>query len=666
MSNFKGFRSTFVNRSQFTVLLLVFFMVFTAGIVFPKANYYLPDKSNINLGELVSKTGSISLGAFFIPDKKGRIVQPAMGTVIGDKKLLYLNSGKKIMVIDTETHKILLDIYLSTKVVAIAYSIRIYRSEGQNFFLIIHKVKKKQVISRYDFGMDGPKWTIPFYEIFKFRYYYTNKDFFMKNTPFNIRLIENNTRMLLIGVTIDYKKNVYMNEILKIDVETGRTIMRERYHYRRQVEKDLKIFVNKDNMEFKIIDIKNGNIHMEGKYDDSVIPEGKGRRYMFIGNSEIFFQSGERISGGWDFSVVFCDKGLMFSARNYSGGLFKHGIKDPRWSLFDKETGKIKKIEPAPQGGLEMAIRNTSGEKWPKIVPQMVSQSAFRKSKTHSFWKINSDGSMKLFKIAHSGDEDVIFRYSHRHKKKWIHDGEYMYHLYSPLQKFLGKLKPLERKLFRIKIGEEKSELIFKFSDKAFVSHIEIDSKSYITLTGYDFRRILLELPEGKDVTESKYKEQILRTVSREKNRKKYFNKWMKLNDIKYLTKNLPLEQFPTDHKKIQKYNTWTAWKPSPKYLRIHELLIFTLPTIWGIGENFQDPRDIGVMIALNKDKTAGIAGITLPENKVVFYIPALRFKKITGGRTLWKLLMVNKEDALLVVIPDPENLEFYKVKRPL
>ena len=636
------------------VFFIMLYFFFTSPALFSKVKVIEPDKDNINPGKLLTAAGELDISNFLSKDEIDKNNIPALIPVQGDHTLIALWRKERVLIIDTVNRKAVQRIDLPSVE-------NIFRIQGTDYFLVVNKEKEKdREISRYEIGSGKATWTAPFDMVYGFNW--GSGNFYRKiHFPVIYKLIKDTGNIFFTGMRIlgEGKQSYYSNRLLFIEAETGKIIREHDYHYRRNVEGTLELYVDKEKKIFEVIDISNGTSWMKGTYNDEDIPDDVNR-YSVIDHSRIsgFSNVGGGFSSNWEFSPLLLDKGLLISVRRFVSKL-KFGVTQSYWVIIDPEKGQRKKIEPAPLGGVDMALRNMSGKKWPVIVPHVIYQSGLRRPKSNSFWVINSDGSMKQITAPPNIPEEKIrFTYNPYNDSEWIHDGEYIYYLHSPAPK-LFKNVVSDRKLFKIKIGESQAQLIYTYGDKEMSSSIFSGSPGYLVLTGLERRR-LVKVPEGKEIAETDFSDNLGTSIWRSVSEKKYFETWKQVEDVRFLHKNLPEDGRPQNYRKFSAYNYKS--KNFIRDLSIRKLVVHTLPTVWGARESFLNIRDIGLMPMRLKDKTWVFCGIDIIKNKIEFYLPILF---IDRNNFLISTAVLNGTEAVLTVMADLSAVKFYKIKRP-
>jgi len=635
------------------VFFIVLSCIFTSPGLFSKVKVIEPSKDTINLGNLLSTAGELDISNFLGKSELDKRNLPVFIPVQSDKTLIALRLKERVLIVDTVNRKAVQRIDLPSIE-------NIFWITGTDYFLVMHREEKERKISRYKIGSGKATWTAPFDMVYSFNW---GSGSYYRRVPFPVvyNLIKDTDTILFTGIRIigKGKQSYFSNRILFMEAATGKVINEKDYHYRRRVEGTLELYVDKEKKIFEVIDISNGKSFMKGKYNDEDIPDA-AHRYSFIGHSRIsgFSNVGGGFSSNWEFSPLLLDKGLLISVRKFVSKL-KFGVTQSHWVIINPENGQRKKIEPAPLGGVDMALRNMSGKKWPVIVPHVIYQSGFRRPKSNSFWVIASDGSMKQITAPENIPEEKIrFTYNPYNSSSWIHDGEYLYYLHSPAAKVFKKVVS-DRKLFKIKIGESRAQLIYTYGDKEMSSSILFGSGGYLVLTGRK-RRILVKVPEGKEVAETDFSDGLGTSIWRNVAEKRYYETWNQVEDVRFLHKNLPIEGRPPNYKKFTAYHYRN--KSFIRDLSLRKLLMQTLPTVWGPWEGFQDVRDIGLIPARLKDKTSVFCGIDIIKNKIEFYIPILL---IDRHNFLISTTVLNDNEAVLTVLADLATIKFYRMKRP-
>jgi hypothetical protein len=646
-----------MNRTQISccVFFILLFSIFLSPHLpakVKKAKVIEPDKSNIRLGSLLTDAGELDISNFLVGDEIDKNNLPVFIPVQGDHTLTVLKLKDRVLIVDIVNSKAVQRIDLPTIE-------NIFRITGTDYFLVLNKEDKVRKISRFEIGSTKATWTAPFDMEYGFNWGYGN---YYRRIPFPVRYKLIDAKIILFtGIRIigEGKRSYYGNRLLYIDSETGNIVREQDFHYRRHVEGTLEFYVDKDKKSFEIIDISNGKSFMKGTYTDEDIPEA-ANRYNFIDTYRI--KGVPNVSGvftaNWEFTPLLLNKGLLISVRKFINKL-KFGVTQSHWVIINPETGQRTKIDPAPLGGVDMALRNMSGKKWPLIVPHVIYQSGFRKAKSNSYWVINSDGSMKQFNAPPSiPEEKLYFTFDPYRITKWIHDGEYLYYLHSPLPKVFKRVVS-DRKLFRIKIGETRAEMIYSYGDKEMFSLIRLGLNGHLVLTGQK-RRILVKVPEGKEIMTTEFSAGLDSLLWRNVAEKKYYETWKELDNPRFLHKNLSQTDRPEKYSMFSGYNFKTKKITTTPTLR--ELLFYSIPTVWGFSEGFTDIRDIGLIAVLLKDKTYVFSGIDIIKNKVEFYVPILRFGRNTF---LISTTVVDKNEAVLTVLADLGTVKFYRIKRP-
>jgi hypothetical protein len=645
------------------VFFVIFYFLVHSPFLAAKVKIFAGNKENIKAGELLSSTGYLDIGDFLAASEITRNSVPLFKPVNGDKTLVVLWLKDKALIIDTVNRKLRQQINLP-------FIIDVYRPEGSDFFLVVNREDKDKgkKISRYDDGSPTPAWTVPYDMENKFNWGVGNV---YETLPFPVRIryLPEKKQLFFAGITFTGKgKNfAILNKILLLDAEKGRVVREHNYHYRRNVEKNLELLVDKESNRFDLVDFNNGEITMTAVYSDSELLEEK-KRYDFadydwfapvkkpVGGKEwLGYEFHKR---GWEFSALQTTKGLMISTRKFVDKV-KPGVKISHWVMINPGTGKGEPVNPCPNSGFDMALLNISGKKWPVIVPQRAYSRGMTGAKSNIFWIIERDGSMKQFTIPAPPEENTWFYYDPYHSKKWCHDGEYLYYLHSDRQKIFKKVIK-ERTLFRVKIGGDKAEKIFTYGDKQEASYILSGNNGYMVLSG-KFRNLLVQAPPGKEITGTVFPDgagpgrDILQIIAV----REYAKTWSGVTNAIYLHKQIPKTELPGNYRTFLFYNfrTGTIGTKGPFHAN-------TLPTVWGRGEGFLDTRDIGLTPVRLKDKTAILTGIQIQENRALFYVPILRIP-VAGDKFYIFVTRLNEKEAVLTVLTDLQTINFYKMMRP-
>jgi hypothetical protein len=647
-------------------LAVDFFVIFYFLVLSPflaaGVKTYAGNKENIKTGELLSGIGSLDIGDFLAESEISKMSVPIFKPVNGDKTLVALWLKDKAIIIDTIDRKLVQKINLP-------FIISIYRFEGSNFLLVVNREDTEKKISRFDYGSQTPTWAVPFDIETTFSWGAGN---IYKTLPFPVhcRYVPDKKQIFFAGITYKGKgKNfVILNKILLLDTEKGRVVREHDYHYRRYVDKDLELLVDNDSKIFEVIDFNNGDTTMKVSYSDSELLDEK-KDYYFADYDWIFPVKSE-LAGmealgyifykpGWEFSALLTEKGLMISTRKLVDKV-KPGVKISHWVMFNPGTGKGEPVNPCPNSGLDMALLNISGEKWPVIVPQRSYYQGSKVPTFNSFWIIDRDGSMKHFTTPAPPEENTWFYYNPYHGKKWCHDGEYLYFLHSDTQGVFKKTIK-ERKLFRFKIGGDKAEKIFTYGDKEIASYILSGDNGYMILSGKE-RNILVQAPQGKEITGTGFAGELGAAAREIMAEREYAKTWVGVTNAIYLHKHIPKTELPENYRTFIFYNFRTGTKGLKKV--DDKLLALTLPTVWGHGEGCRDTRDIGLMPVMLKDKTSILTGIRIQENRVLFYVPILRIP-VAGDNFYIFVTRLNENEAVLTVLTDLQTIDFYKMMRP-
>ncbi len=322
---------------------------------------------------------------------------------------------------------------------------------------------------------------------------------------------------------------------MRRDTKKGEIIEEKKFHYRRKINGNLELFVDKEKKEYEVIDIIKGEVVLKGKYDQNDIPDKKDR-YWIIDLDR--FPAGVRFMGGfksyWEFSPLLTENGLIISSRRYVNK-FKTGVSESIWVLLDPKNNSKKKITPAPMSGIDMAVKNIGNKMWPVIIPNI--RYSGRIGGIDKFWVIRKDGTITAAPLP------VIegikkFRYHFFWNLNWVHDGEYIYYLHFPLKLFSKKGGG---ELYRFKIGETASKLIFTYKDRERYGSISHGEGRFVILPGKEIK--LLKLPEGNIIPHSEFSNKIGTEL------------WKKVKDMEYARKKIPLGGLPATFKKYSKYN---------------------------------------------------------------------------------------------------------------
>jgi hypothetical protein len=531
-------------------LLVIFYLGALPSFLTARVTVIEGNKENIKTGKLLSRSGSLDIGDFLAASEITRSGAPVFKPVKGDKTLVALCTKDKTLIIDTVNHK-------QRRQLNLPSVLNVYRFEGGDFFLVVHNEDTGKKISRFDTGSQTPAWTVPFDIEDSFTWGKLNV---YKTLPFPVtcRYVPGKKQLFLAGITFLGKgrKLSVRNKILLLDAGTGRTIREHDFHYRRYVDKDHALLVDKENKQLELMDFNNGESTMKASYNDSVLPDKKN--WYYFSDYDWLYPVKPSYGGqvwlgyefhklGWEFGALLTSKGLMISARKFADRL-KPGVKISHWSMINLKTGEAEPVNPCPNSGLDMALLNVSGKKWPVIVPQRSHWKGWKIADIPEhiiFWRIDRDGSMKQFTVPTSAGENVRLFYNPNHSKKWCHDGEYLYFLHSGKQKIFKKIM-IERKLLRVKIGGDKAEEIHTYADKEEVSYILSGDDGHVVLSGKD-RGIMVQVPQGKEITgtglpgDAGQGRDIPAVIAR----REYAITWMQAIDTFYLHKHILKTDLP-------------------------------------------------------------------------------------------------------------------------
>jgi len=646
---FKNVSGTFFRKR--TVFLLIIIMFCASGMQMnAKFKIIIPDKNNVLCGDLLSKEGELDIGDFIDQTKLNRKNHFNWSTVRGNPNLLVLMFMNKALIIDQIKRKIVQKIELEGIE-------RIIKIRGLDFFLVIHNSKidriEKKMMSRFNPGAKNASWTVPFNIIFGYGYSYSSV-YRKYSFPGKFRYFKESKTLFFAGIGISKNaankraKGRIVNRLIFIDINSGKIKSETDYTYRREIKNGKEILVNTKENQFEIFDFSTGKKGKIIKYTDSEFPDKSGR-YLFVDPGRVIGMS--RFAGQWEFSFLKTAKGLLLTARKFKN-LFKFGVTESYWHLYNEESGEWEKIDPAPLGSIDMALRNFSGKIWPVIVPQIIYQSGFRKSKSNSYWIIRSDGSMKRENAPASiPEKKIYFTFNPFGNNNWIHDTEYLYLLSSLPPKLFKKVKPAS-KLFRVRIGSVEADLIYQCKEDEPFTTIFTGEKSYLVLSGSfsTGKRILLKIPEGKPVPEAEYSLKLGTFIWRYVLEKRYFETWKNLENTRYLKKNLSRNGFPLNFKKF-------LW-----YRPLRMITVYTIPSIWGKYEGYTDLRDMGLVPMIMKDRTTVVSGVNIKDNRVEFYFPVVN---INNSKFLRRVLIMNRKEASIAALTDLSTITFYKLKRP-
>ena len=365
--------------------------------------------------------------------------------------------------------------------------------------------------------------------------------------------------------------------------------------------------------------------------------------YLYIGGQYHFSPLGT-----WDFGGLLTKKNFILSTRNLRAKV-KKGEKRSHWVVFDRETGKREFLNPAPNTGLDMKIRNVSDQKWPVIVPEQNFWEKKQIPNTNTFWIIEKNGSIRKFKTPSPPEPGVWFIYGQNFHDKWCHDGQYIYYIQTTPSKKIMKREETPRRLFRIKIDGQEATKIFEYRSKEWNSYISYGKNGLLLISNKGNPK-MIKIPDGE-------------LISPSEERRQYYQAWMKVDKPRYLLKNIPQSDLPAGFKSFEFYNLRTGGF-AVLGRKASKIVPSSLPTIWGHREGYKNLNDIGLMPIRMKDKSFVYSGIDMLKHRVLFYLPAGMIR-VTGQVFVLKLTYLNDQEALFTVLTDLSTLAFYKIKRP-
>jgi hypothetical protein len=629
---------------------LIFAVLFCQNNLSGSVKVLQPDKEVVKLSGHITRLGKIEFPGFFDSKRMSSKKLPArIIRLEGDKQAYVLMSKDRVLVFDPMARKVvnILDIPDIEKI--------IYLKEIDSYILV-HTKESENHLSKIPRTTGKIAWSIPY--DYRSDFYTGGKHMkWLVTVPASYRLMDNNSKLLLCGIT--YKKmGLYEHRVSTIDLTRGQVINDKTFDYGRYLQEPLVFYMESKSKKYEIIDRNTGNITMQGVLDEKDIPE-KIFRYRFVDVGIIPYYARGIDFTNWEFTPLLIKNGLLISTRMYASR-FKEGVKESYWLKIDPAQNKKEKIVPAPMAGIDMRIKNITGKPWPVIIPNIT----FKGIKIiDKLWMIDEEGTIKEIPLPVMENVEntrcLPAVYSHNDASNWVHDGEYLYYLHS---KWKGFIKKGDGILFKFKIGAADSKTICKSDGKSQLDTIEAFDKNFLLLSGEGKK--LVRIPDGEVIPPEKYSGELDTQL------------WKDLLTYSPLDKEAVKASMPATYKKLSQFGA-NPGDGKRIILKMKESNLSFL-SMWGFYDRLNNRGDMALKPAIMKDKykvwSSVLVGVKIPDNRVDFYIPILRFfniePMISGSRDLdyyvYRVYQVNDEESRFLVLEDPGTLQFYSVKHPV
>jgi hypothetical protein len=632
-------------KSMMCIVSLIIAMLFCQNNLSGRVKVLQPDKEVVKLSGHITRLGKIEFPGFFDTKKMSSSKLPArIIRLEGDKQAYVLMSKDRVLVFDPMARKVMniLDIPDIEKI--------IYLKEIDSY-IVVHTKESENHLSKIPRTTGKIAWSIPY--DYRSDFYTGGKHLkWLVTVPATYRLLENNSKLLLCGITYNKRMRDYKHRVSTIDLTRGQVINDKIFDNGRYLQEPMMFYMDRKSKRYEIIDRNTGNITMQGVLDKKDIPD-RINRYRFVDVGIIPYYARGIAFTNWEFTPLLIKNGLLISTRMYVSR-FKEGVPESYWLKIDPAQNKKEKIVPAPLAGIDMRIKNITGKPWPVIVPNLTYKGIGIIDK---LWMIDEEGTIKEIPLPVM--ENVKYTrclpavYSPNDASNWVHDGEYLYYLHS---------KKGEENLFKFKIGSTDVKTICKSDGKSQLNTIEAVDKNFMVLSGTDKK--LVRISDGQVIPPEKYSSELDTQL------------WKDLLSYAPLDKEAVKASMPATYKKLSQFGA-NPGEGKRIILKMKKSNLSFL-SMWGFYDRPNNRGDMALKPAIMKDKykvwSSMLVGVKIPDNRVDFYIPILRFFNveplITGSKDLdyyvYRVFQVDDEESRFLVLEDPETLQFYSVKRPV
>ena len=366
-----------------------------------------------------------------------------------------------------------------------------------------------------------------------------------------------------------------------------------------------------------------------------------------------------------DFFPFLTDRELLFASREIKGKFLSSKLTVERtlWSRYDLQGNRLGLLAPAPLVAGDVAVGEKSGLRWPLLFPSGLQGNL---NDCDQLVSLDRNGSMTTLTYARPGAAKV-FNYSsglgHYRKGDLVYFcfGDAVYSLNVRENKLLTVYAPAIQKGNNLHAS-------FAFLNEGYIDAWE-EYPGNLTKAPKLIRDVLVHADSGQEFAPASDDEKLNSIV---------WKAWYFSNRKQ---KGLPREDLPPAYDEY--YMPDTAAFPNqlvevyPKELGSVSMggYIRTYPEaalrIWG-GLGDGDKRgDIAVAPIVMKDKSAILAGIRIPDNRVVFYLPLLRIKGLPdqdyyhGNYFPVMPIRQDADNAWLAVWEKFDSIRVYRIKRP-
>ena len=436
----------------------------------------------------------------------------------------------------------------------------------------------------------------------------------------------------------------YLNRLMLFNSLSGQLVNDRAFHFRRKLSGAVEIFVNRDRMEYEIINTDTLDTLVKGELDrDDLL---KSSEYIAVERKRIGLGSNFMLA---EFNAILLEKGfLLTSYENYD---LWGGVKASRWSVYDESGKKVKSISPAPLTSVDYIIPNRGNRPWPVYMLHTLHKK-MRRTRVDKIIALQKDGSVAGIEMpAIEGIKEFLLD----PVAAWFHIGDDIYYL-----KYNG--------IYKFRIGDTTGKLLY-MSDK---------SESCDSLYAWDQKYLMLTSSR-----EDRHRDAvIIDTVSGEKLSPENYNErcgtplWKMAVDYNQSGLPLPEEGLAPGFKKYMNYNCsldMSAGRKSANRSKVWKSV--RMLKVWNDYRPGGPYGDIGLVAASMKDKSSALIGINIADNRALFSVPVMEFSglnhrdymSVFPGRNYlpFNIIRLNETDALLVVLEKIGLLKIYLLKRP-
>jgi hypothetical protein len=298
---------------------------------------------------------------------------------------------------------------------------------------------------------------------------------------------------------------------------------------------------------------------------------------------------------------------------------------------------------------VDLAVRDLGKDNWPLYLPNIIGRKG-RRCEVNKFLVLKKDGTFTEVPLPVI---EGVKSFKYLGPDNWFHDGNKIYYLRS-------------QNLYSFKIGEKTGKLLFKnLNKKENWNSMPYGDNKYVVLThGYytkKKRAILVRLSDGKIILPSEFSNELGTTL------------WQPVLDYNHSYEPIPREGLPLTFKDYSNYEFGGIFSGEIKKCnKVKNKPGYNMLKIWGSLGGTAKYGDIGIVPAILKDKSVILVGISIPGNKVLFYVPVLRIRGLPVNEYLngnvfpFNVINLNEKESLLILFENLNSLKIYKIQRPL